>query len=1376
MSWLSLIGEFLFMKGLPGIDRRAMNRVLLLVALGLLVPQAGGASPIAVSGSVRQADGSGLAEARVLLIPMASNFEWNRLILAGCARPTAPASGATDAAGRFTVEAPEAGLWRVVVEAPGFVPMRLFPLPLVESTELPPVVLLADAGVRIETRDAAGKPIPGVWTLAKSTDPAYWTGIATDGWRVGSRIARSDEHGRSVLPRAQGERLVLYALRSGKVDSGSVEGSERADFRFEQESGVRRMLEVVDEKGAPLEGLAIAAGENAWPMGITGADGRLELIGRWDSAHTVRLFAEDGRSQTVVLEPSGREPGPTRVVFRPPVRIAGRVLAETTRRPLAAALVWPGADPGKVVRTDARGAFELIAPPGERFWLQANAAGMLPRARWIERDGRPVPTVTLTLSVAASAAGEVVGPSGKPLAGVHLEVTAALPASRPQAFHPDRIVSRAVTDPRGRFRLGALQPEGSYELTALKPGFATRTVSLARPDRLEQRLRIELEKARSGFGTVVDVEDRPLAGAEVEARAVVEPGQRPREPWTAISDGSGRFDLADLSGPRLDLTARREGYAPLTVRGVEVPAGEGPLDLGTLVLEPGIELAGRVSDPAGEPLAEVEVWLVKTRGRSASLHPRRILRGKPATATGEDGKFRIGELERGESFHLFFDRPGYQTASLQGVEAPSPEPLAVVLEPASEVRGRVADTDGEPIAGAVVNLQEPEAEVGSIEVRERQPGESRSVASDELGNFVIADLVPGEVEIDAIARGFQPSDPVRLDVAPGQVIDDLLFTLERGAELQGRVTDTAGVGIAEAKLIIERASAESDADGYYRLAGIPPGYRRLRIRHPGYNRLQTELEIEPGSQTADWVLEGGWPVSGRVVKDDGTPIAGARVQLRLRERRGRREYQAMSGDDGSFYLEAVASGGYDAEVEKAGYARTEMENAVEVADGPVDDVELRLRPGASIVGRILGLDFEDLAAVQVRAQRAGRPSQPATLDYQGGYAIHDLGPGDWLVEGWLRGGSRQTEVRVAIPPGTRKVTRDLEFGRGLSLSGQVFYDEAPLAGTDVSVRGYSVAVRRSVVTDYRGAFVVEDLEPGRYRVDVSNARELVLHNRDVELLDDREVVIRISTARLSGTVTSARGGEPIAGALVRIQRMLTADGAEAGSLITLGSDEQGAFSIARVGAGRYRLAASKEGFAPAEQRVEVAAGADLEGLELVLSPTQGLDLRLRLASGAIPPSARISVLDAAGRPVHLDARYLDEQGGVHFPSAPTGTWDLLVDAPGGVARRLTAVTVRTGEPLEIVLADAGRLEVRVPDLVTANLIGSLSAIDAQGQPFRGLGPQGVLQQTFPLPGGTGNLEGLPLGLWTLRAVAPDGRSWERTVTTEAGVALRVSLD
>ena len=59
----------------------------------------------------------------------------------------------------------------------------------------------------------------------------------------------------------------------------------------------------------------------------------------------------------------------------------------------------------------------------------------------------------------------------------------------------------------------------------------------------------------------------------------------------------------------------------------------------------------------------------------------------------------------------------------------------------------------------------------------------------------------------------------------------------------------------------------------------------------------------------------------------------------------------------------MVDGVYDIEAERAGYASTELVRALEVAGGPVDDLEVVLRGGASIAGRLVGLELDDLAAV-----------------------------------------------------------------------------------------------------------------------------------------------------------------------------------------------------------------------------------------------------------------------------------------------------------------------------------------------------------------------------------------------------------------------------
>ncbi|MCP4657535.1 MAG: hypothetical protein GY856_19185, partial [bacterium] len=200
-----------------------------------------------------------------------------------------------------------------------------------------------------------------------------------------------------------------------------------------------------------------------------------------------------------------------------------------------------------------------------------------------------------------------------------------------------------------------------------------------------------------------------------------------------------------------------------------------------------------------------------------------------------------------------------------------------------------------------------------------------------------------------------------------------------------------------------------------------------------------------------------------------------------------------------------------------------------------------------------------------------------------------------------------------------------------------------------------VAVSRPDVTDHQGAFRSQDLRPGRYRLVVSNHPEQLLHNEDLELVGDRELLIEIATAQVSGSVISATSSRSLADALIYMQQLL-GDGSQPGSLITVATDPEGAFAFGRLSAGRYRLTVRKDGYAPFEQILDVEAGAVVDALELLLSPTQGLDIIIRLASGRSPSPATVSVLDPSGRLVLTETRNVGPDGYVRFATVPPGTW------------------------------------------------------------------------------------------------------------------------
>lgn len=1361
-------------------------RWVLVLALTFLVCSVHAApAPLTVSGAVTTPEGEALAAAEVALVAMDSNFAWGRRVLAGEELWPRAVVAETDAAGRFVLAAPELGVWRLVVQAEGFVPMRYYPLPLANPVALPPLVLPRDVGTRLSVQDEAGQPVAGAWIFALTQSRTLWRQLAQDGWSVGSRIGRTDAGGNLVLPRARGEQLEVNVFAGGAViplQARAVEAVAR--LRLTKPAAHQRWLEIRHGDGRPAAGVLVSTGLLAWPAGITGADGRLSLAprlgGEGDGPLRLHIFTDGGQRMSATLEPrrDGRA-AVTRIDLPASQPLRGRVMAAATRRPVFGALVWPGHDPGSFVRSDGEGRYTLLTPPGERFWLQANQAGYLPRAETVVRDdveGGRAPT--LMLAPAADLQGQVVDGEGKPLAEAHLAIT-ALPPTRPApAFRPDGALSRGLSDEAGRFVLSALERGGHYALRASKAGFVTAEHTFNHLGEKAQAspLRLVLHPARAAFGRVLDSAEKPITGAVIEVWAMAEdPVAPPRRiatsqgtaeaitsPFRTQTDDQGRFALTALPGAKIDLAAARRGYAPLTVRGVAVPPGEGPADLGTLILVPGVVQVGKVTDARGEPVAEAEVWALEDKGQTAS----RLVSASPArppdATTAADGRFEITDLRPAHKLHLKVDAAGWLPAAVMGIEAPTPQPISVVLRRSAAISGRVIDEDGAAIGAAEIRLRPQEAPAGTVGEPMPEVGSTQWAISDEQGRFHFDEVVPGELEMEALAEGFQPSPLLPLRIGPGEAREAVELVVARGAVLAGLVTTTAGEPVADARLRVGRRAASSDAEGRYRVGGLATGPGILTVRHPELNDLSREVEIESGINNLDLALAGGWRLAGRAVDQAGRPLEGVRVTLRRSGVGEPGNHQTLSDTDGRFAAPRVADGPYGLSAEKEGYARLEVAAAAVVDGAPVEDLEITLEHGVTVSGQVLGLDFEDLARVAVRAESESRGSQQGSVDYEGAYRIADLGPGDWWLQAALRDGSRQVKVRVTLEPGMEELHRDLELREGLTLRGEVRLGEEPLPGTSVAVTDAARAVNRSVVTDHQGRFQMADLEPGNYGLAVSNHRQGLVHNEELALYQDRDIVVRLQTTRISGRVLSAASGEPIADALVAWQRLVGADG-HGGSLITVGTSPQGTFTLARINAGHYQARVRAPGFEPVEETVEVVASVDRDDLTFQLTPSAGLELDVRLASGKRPALALVNVRDAEGRQVQATILPLDPAGRARLSTLPAGRWQLMVGAPGGGTVHTTATV--PGEPLALALPDAGILTVRVPELFTAQQSATVTLLDPAGRPFQNLDLNALPAGQWPLVAGRTTVESVPAGVWVVSVVAADGSTWQQTVST-----------
>jgi hypothetical protein len=194
-----------------------------------------------------------------------------------------------------------------------------------------------------------------------------------------------------------------------------------------------------------------------------------------------------------------------------------------------------------------------------------------------------------------------------------------------------------------------------------------------------------------------------------------------------------------------------------------------------------------------------------------------------------------------------------------------------------------------------------------------------------------------------------------------------------------------------------------------------------------------------------------------------------------------------SGADGTFSV-PVPDGTYEVEAAAEGYAATQAAQPVTVEGAPVGGLEVRLTAGATLAGRILGLNPDELAETTLTVDQ-GLTSRPAWLDDRdGSYSIEHLGPGDWRVTASYRG--EQAVARQHLAPGEVRAMLDLTFSRGdLTLRGRLLGMDPHatyLAKLSLEEEEDSADDPRISTPDEHGDFQFTRLSAGHYRLRVQD--------------------------------------------------------------------------------------------------------------------------------------------------------------------------------------------------------------------------------------------------------------------------------------------------
>lgn len=441
-----------------------------------------------------------------------------------------------------------------------------------------------------------------------------------------------------------------------------------------------------------------------------------------------------------------------------------------------------------------------------------------------------------------------------------------------------------------------------------------------------------------------------------------------------------------------------------------------------------------------------------------------------------------------------------------------------------------------------------------------------------------------------------------------------------GGTLTGTVTaqsDLAGVGLITVDALrtsrtgmVVVASAATQADGTFTIAGLFPGRYYLRISAEGYDTLwypaapsetdatTVRVRAHEVSEPATMVITGHpASLSGTVeVGDVQTPVvttvvarpawSGADETL---------EYTTEAGADGTYTLtDLPAPGTYDLTFTAEGYQpATARESLVGGQSRFVSDVRL-----GSTAGQISGMVTDGtspLGGVVVSTTLDGRDIAVGTptLGVVGSFVIPGLAtPGTYVVtfskEGFgdktvvvdLTAGQSRSDLVVSMADGVGTLTGRLvdSAGRGLG-------------GATISVGGGASSVTATTLTSGDvGAFTVAGLaSPGSYTLTFTLAG-FQSQSVPVELVSGEvtapiKVTMTASLGSITGRVTT--NGQPVLGTDV-----VVTDGARTWTTVTSSDGgSAGVYVLSGLAPGTYTVTVAASGTVRATGLVTVTAGA-----------------------------------------------------------------------------------------------------------------------------------------------------------------------------------------
>ena len=499
-------------------------------------------------------------------------------------------------------------------------------------------------------------------------------------------------------------------------------------------------------------------------------------------------------------------------------------------------------------------------------------------------------------------------------------------------------------------------------------------------------------------------------------------------------------------------------------------------------------------------------------------------------------------------------------------------------------------------------------------------------------------------------------------------------------------------------------------EGKARLESLPPGPWNVVVQARGFVR-QPLRRVASGPLAVR--LERGGSITG-VVREGRTrrPVVGARVSMGAgiaatggwAEEATRNE--TTTDAEGRFGLDGIGRTPANVVVRAPGFDLV----ATEARQG--DRVEIYLFPGATLSGTVRDDEGRPVkgAAVQAESHRSRIAPPTERTDARGEFLMPGIRPGEYTVVA-REGGLAPGIAAVVVEPETEARVEVLLSEGGFVTGRIVDPDTRPLAGRvrletiDGQRIAASTSERTAADAKADGTFALGPLPPGALGIGVAAPRHAT---RRVEVsvirrgaVDLGDVVLETGLA-IRGRVRD-REGNGLEGASVRAR--LRRPGERRQGEAT--SEADGAFVVAGLEAGTYRITAELPGYAAAS--ATALAGGD--PVDLAMEAGGEIAGRVVDAAGQPAEDASLSAewADAADEVPPGGAFGLAEEGDGRFVlrDLAAGRYAVQARAAGKGEASISGVRVVAGTRTEV-----GTLRLAGGGIVR----GTVVDVDGQGVP------------------------------------------------------------